>query len=98
MKIGDSFKLLYWKHRGRITENWKKKKIQALKNAVVTVVIVEGQRYLSKIVKATQRKSRSLQSMPARYKRGKKTLKSTFEESPKHIKGLFKSIKRRKLE
>lgn len=36
--------------------------------------------------------------MPARYKRGKKTLKSTFEESPKHIKGLFKSIKRRKLE
>lgn len=52
MKIGDSVKLLYWKHRGRITENWKKKKIQALKNAVVTVVIVEGQRYLSKIVKS----------------------------------------------
>lgn len=33
-----------------------------------------------------------------RYEIGKKTLRSTFEESPKYIKGLSKSIKREKLE
>lgn len=33
-----------------------------------------------------------------RYEIGKKTLRSTFEASPKYIKGLFKWIKREKLE
>lgn len=59
----------------------------------------EGKEHLSKNVKSSPEESRG----PPEFvrlgtKQEKKTLRSTFEESSKHIKGLFKSIQRKKLE
>lgn len=51
--------------------------------------------------KAPQRRTEGAPVCQVRYKMGKKALRSTFEESSKHIKvlfKLFKSIKRKKLE
>lgn len=64
----------------------------------VIVAIVEGKRHLSKNVKSYPEEIREPAECLVRYKIGKKTLRSTFEESPKHIKRLFKSIKRKELE
>lgn len=81
--------------RERVTEN-KKKKILALKKCDSHG---GGKRTSLKECKKLPRGEQGAHRVcQIRYKIGKKTLRSTFEESPKHIKGLFKSIKRKKLE